>query len=77
MRKSILTTAILAGLYLTGCTPASQEAINTEVASTEAAKPAVQASEGQINASNVLLKKSVLQYQAPEFDKIKIGRAHV
>ncbi|MCG9714432.1 M3 family metallopeptidase [Shewanella insulae] len=70
MRKSILTTAVLAGLYLTGCSQADQAATNVDAANTQAAEPAAQASETQVNASNVLLNKSSLQYQAPEFDQI-------
>lgn len=65
MRKSIITTAILASLALSGCTeaPANKE---TSVTTKSAAS-------NEVKASNVLMHKSHLQYQAPQFDKITIA----
>ncbi|MCG9696851.1 M3 family metallopeptidase [Shewanella sp. Isolate11] len=62
MRKSIITTAVLAGLALSGC---------SEAPTTQQQQPAQTAEVSKANtSSNVLLHKSPLQDQAPEFDKI-------
>ncbi|WP_226702026.1 M3 family metallopeptidase [Microbulbifer elongatus] len=75
MRKSLLAIAIGASLTIGACSDdkstvqtesaeAASQAASTPEAETGAAKMAV--------ASNPLMKPSPLQYQAPEFDKIKV-----
>lgn len=59
MRKSILTTAILASLTITGC---------AEVSGVKDVTPSTSNTQAQM--SNVLMHPSQLQYQAPQFDQI-------
>ena len=61
MRKSLMATAIAAALALTACSPAKEES-HSDTASAE---------EKTVQAENVLLKPSTLDYQAPDFDKIE------
>ena len=61
MRKSLMATAIAAALALTACSPAKEES-HSATASAE---------EKTVQAENVLLKPSTLDYQAPDFDKIE------
>jgi peptidyl-dipeptidase Dcp len=70
MKKTVIASAIAAVLTLTACSD------NKPAASTDAAKPAATTptpteSTAQVTATNPLLQPSPLQYQAPEFDKIK------
>ncbi|QYK00057.1 M3 family metallopeptidase [Shewanella psychrotolerans] len=65
MRKSIITTAILASLALTGCSEApakKEDPVKTNTAAST-----------EVQASNVLMHKSDLQYQAPQFDQITMA----
>lgn len=71
MKKTLVATAVAAVLALGACTdnkpaaPAQNAAAPAE-ATTAPAEPAA-----AVTAENPLLKRSSLQYQAPEFDKIK------
>ncbi len=62
MRKSLMATAVAAALALTACSPAKEETKQTT-------SPA--ASTESVQTENVLLKPSTLDYQTPDFDKIK------
>ncbi|NMH63625.1 M3 family metallopeptidase [Shewanella salipaludis] len=68
MRKTLITTAVSAALMLGACSENSAESITeTQSVKTEAQ---ISAPRG---AENVLLHKSTLQDQAPQFDKLNIG----
>ncbi len=68
MRKSILTTAILASLAITGC---SEVSVTKDV--TPAAMNGTEVSNTQVKVSNVLMQQSRLQYQAPQFDQVSFA----
>ncbi|QCZ94052.1 M3 family metallopeptidase [Salinimonas iocasae] len=61
MQKTIIATAIAAAMALSACT-SSQDTNNAKA----------MAESQQSNTDNVLMRKSTLPYQTPEFDKIKI-----
>ncbi|WP_417762791.1 M3 family metallopeptidase [Shewanella sp.] len=67
MRKTMIATAIGASLVLSACGESKAPVAETKapVAQTKAAAPTT--------AENVLLKKSPLDYEAPQYDKIKIS----
>jgi len=67
MRKSVITTAVTAVLFLGACSENS--AVNTEA--TNAVATQVAPTTAQASAGNVLLSKSPLQDQAPQFNSIK------
>ncbi|MCE9687767.1 M3 family metallopeptidase [Shewanella sp. AS16] len=68
MRKTLITTAVSAALMLGACSENSAESITeTQSVKTEAQTSA------QKGAENVLLHKSTLQDQAPQFDKLNIA----
>ncbi|MCE9678625.1 M3 family metallopeptidase [Shewanella sp. AS1] len=71
MRKSIITTAILTALALSACSEAPTTQAPTAKEPTAQASAQTQAA--NTIDSNVLLHPSQLQYQAPEFDKIKFA----
>lgn len=60
MQKTIIATAIAAAMALSACT-SSQDTNNAKA----------MAESQQSNTDNVLMRKSTLPYQTPEFDKIK------
>lgn len=66
MRKSVITTAVAAALLLGACS--EKPAANTEAANAVATQAAAST---QADATNVLLSKSPLQDQAPQFNLIK------
>ena len=69
MRKTLIASAIGAAVALSACSKPAEEAKTTAaVEQTQTAAPA--AEQGAV--SNPLLVKSTLQYEAPEFDKIKV-----
>ncbi|KFZ36725.1 dipeptidyl carboxypeptidase II [Shewanella mangrovi] len=67
MRKTLIATAIGASLVLSACGESKAPVAETKapVAQTKAAAPAT--------AENVLLSKSPLDYEAPQYDKITVS----
>ena len=68
MKKTMVATTIAAALTLAAC---SDNKPATEAAQAQAAAPAASDTKPAVTADNPLFKASSLQYQAPEFDKIK------
>lgn len=68
MRKTLIATAIGAALALSACSKEPVEQQETTQVQAQAAKSEAPA----VAASNPLFVKSSLQYEAPEFDKIKL-----
>jgi len=65
MRNSVLTLAIITTLLVTACSDNNQQNANTSEMKT------LQQQTNDVNSPNPLLVRSELQYQAPEFNKIK------
>jgi peptidyl-dipeptidase Dcp len=70
MKKSLIACAVSAALVITACSDNKE----LKAMSNEASTPNVQSSSenNSINQQNVLMRPSHLQYEAPEFDKIKV-----
>lgn len=68
MKKTMVATTIAAALTLAAC---SDNKPATDPAQAQAAAPAASDTKPAVTADNPLFKASSLQYQAPEFDKIK------
>lgn len=67
MRKSLITTAVTAALLLSGC---SKEPTDSTSTTASALSSTTQSSQANMS-DNILLQPSTLQFQAPQFDKIK------
>ncbi len=65
MSKSVLTLAIVSTLLVTACSDNNQQSANTSEMKTP------QQQTNKMNSPNPLLTRSELQYQVPEFRKIK------
>jgi len=65
MSKSVITLAIIATLLVTACSDNNQQNTDTSEVKT------IQQQTKEINSPNPLLTRSELQYQTPEFIKIK------
>jgi peptidyl-dipeptidase Dcp len=68
MRKTLITTAVSAALMLGACSDNTSD--NTASTQASAQETQIQAGTQANTAENVLLNKSPLQDQAPQFDKI-------
>lgn len=68
MHKTVIACAVGAALALSACADNN----NSTASSTSSTTTATQTQQTNV-ADNVLFHKSPLQYQAPEFDKIKVG----
>ena len=72
MKKTLVATTVATVLALSACTdnkPAAPE--QSAAAPADAAAAKAEPATAAVAAENPLLKRSALQYQAPEFDKIK------
>ncbi len=72
MKKTLVATTVATVLALSACTdnkPAAPE--QSAAAPADAAAAKTEPAPAAVTAENPLLKRSSLQYQAPEFDKIK------
>ncbi|MCH1918944.1 M3 family metallopeptidase [Shewanella sp. A3A] len=67
MRKTIIATAIGATLVLSACGESKAPVAETKAPAAQTQAPAA------ATAENVLLSKSPLDYEAPQYDKIKIS----